>query len=92
MEAASRRPFFRARSSDSVGRMRLAPGSAAVGRLARCGRLPLGYWNDDAKTASTFVADAEGRRWVIPGDMATVEADGTVTLLGRGSLCINSGG
>ena len=70
----------------------IAPGSPTVGRLARCGRLPLGYWNDEAKTASTFVTDAEGRRWVIPGDMATVEADGTVTLLGRGSLCINSGG
>jgi acyl-CoA synthetase (AMP-forming)/AMP-acid ligase II len=70
----------------------IAPGSDTVGRLARCGRLPLGYWNDEEKTASTFVTDADGRRWVIPGDMATVEADGTVTLLGRGSLCINSGG
>jgi acyl-CoA synthetase (AMP-forming)/AMP-acid ligase II len=70
----------------------IAPGSDTVGRLARCGRLPMGYWNDEEKTASTFVTDAGGRRWVIPGDMATVEADGTVTLLGRGSLCINSGG
>ena len=70
----------------------IAPGSETVGRLARCGRLPLGYWNDEEKTARTFVKDAEGRRWVIPGDMATVEEDGTVTLLGRGSLCINSGG
>ncbi len=71
---------------------RVAPGSAAVGRLARRGRLPLGYWNDEEKTASTFVTDADGTRWVIPGDMATVDADGIVTLLGRGSLCINSGG
>ncbi|MDP9236736.1 MAG: acyl-CoA synthetase [Chloroflexota bacterium] len=70
----------------------IAPGSDTVGRLARCGRLPLGYWNDEEKTARTFVTDADGRRWVIPGDMATIEADGTVTLLGRGSLCINSGG
>jgi acyl-CoA synthetase (AMP-forming)/AMP-acid ligase II len=71
---------------------RIAPGSGIVGRLARSGRLPLGYWNDPEKTARTFQTDAEGTRWVIPGDMATIEADGTVTLLGRGSFCINSGG
>ena len=71
---------------------RVAPGSRVVGRLARTGRIPLGYWNDEAKTAATFIVDAEGNRWVVPGDMATVEEDGTVTLLGRGSLCINSGG
>ncbi len=71
---------------------RVEPGSDHVGRLARTGRLPLGYWKDAEKTARTFVTDGDGNRWVIPGDMATVEADGTVTLLGRGSLCINSGG
>jgi acyl-CoA synthetase (AMP-forming)/AMP-acid ligase II len=71
---------------------RIAPGSPQAGRLARSGRLPLGYWNDTEKTARTFVTDADGTRWVIPGDMATIEADGTITLLGRGSLCINSGG
>ena len=71
---------------------RIEPGSGTVGRLARTGRLPLGYWKDPEKTAKTFMTDAEGARWVIPGDMATIESDGTVTLLGRGSLCINSGG
>ena len=70
----------------------VAPGSGAVGRLARRGHLPLGYYKDEAKTAATFVMDRDGVRWVVPGDMATVEADGTVTLLGRGSFCINSGG
>jgi acyl-CoA synthetase (AMP-forming)/AMP-acid ligase II len=70
----------------------IAAGSGITGRLARTGRIPLGYWNDPVKTAATFMTDADGKRWVIPGDMATIEADGTVTLLGRGSLCINSGG
>jgi acyl-CoA synthetase (AMP-forming)/AMP-acid ligase II len=70
----------------------VAPGSGQVGRLARRGRMPLGYYKDETKTAATFVTDRDGVRWVIPGDMATVEADGTVTLLGRGSICINSGG
>jgi acyl-CoA synthetase (AMP-forming)/AMP-acid ligase II len=68
------------------------PGSGQVGRLARRGRMPIGYYKDETKTAATFVTDAGGVRWVIPGDMATVEADGSVTLLGRGSICINSGG
>src|SRR6185503_6524618 len=63
-----------------------------VGRLARTGRLPQGYWKDGEKTARTFMTDADGARWVVPGDMATIEADGSITLLGRGSLCINSGG
>jgi acyl-CoA synthetase (AMP-forming)/AMP-acid ligase II len=68
------------------------PGSGAVGRVARRGRMPIGYYKDEAKTAATFVTDADGVRWVIPGDSATVEADGSITLLGRGSVCINSGG
>jgi acyl-CoA synthetase (AMP-forming)/AMP-acid ligase II len=70
----------------------LAPGSGKVGRLARGGNIPLGYYNDPEKTAATFVTDAQGRRWAIPGDYATVEADGRITLLGRGSVSINSGG
>ncbi|MDQ1467165.1 MAG: 3-oxocholest-4-en-26-oate---CoA ligase [Actinomycetota bacterium] len=68
------------------------PGSGKVGRLARGGNIPLGYYRDPAKTAATFVCDAEGRRWSIPGDFATIEADGRITLLGRGSVSINSGG
>jgi 3-oxocholest-4-en-26-oate---CoA ligase len=67
-------------------------GSGVVGRLARRGHIPLGYYKDDEKTAATFVTAADGARWVVPGDFALVEADGTITLLGRGSVCINSGG
>ena len=70
----------------------VAPGSGVVGRLARKGAIPLGYYKDQAKTDATFVPDPDGVRWVIPGDFATVEADGSVTLLGRGSACINTGG
>ena len=54
--------------------------------------IPLGYYKDAEKTAATFVTDAQGTRWVLPGDYARVEDDGTITLLGRGSACINSGG
>ena len=70
----------------------VAPGSGVVGRLARGGNIPLGYYNDPVKTAQTFVTDAQGHRWSIPGDYAIVEADGRITLLGRGSVSINSGG
>lgn len=71
---------------------RIAPGSDQMGMLARCGHLPLGYWKDPEKTAKTFVTDPDGVRWVMGGDMASVEADGTIVVHGRGSLCINSGG
>jgi len=70
----------------------LGPGTGIVGRLARGGNIPLGYYNDPEKTAATFITDAQGRRWSIPGDYALVEADGRITLLGRGSVSINSGG
>jgi 3-oxocholest-4-en-26-oate---CoA ligase len=68
------------------------PGSGEVGLLARRGHIPLGYYKDEAKTASTFVTDSDGVRWSVPGDHARIEADGTITLLGRGSGCINTGG
>ncbi len=68
------------------------PGSGQVGLLARRGHIPLGYYKDDAKTKATFVTDPDGVRWAMPGDHARIEADGTVTLLGRGSGCINTGG
>jgi acyl-CoA synthetase (AMP-forming)/AMP-acid ligase II len=71
---------------------RVEPGSGGIGRLARTGHIPLGYYKDEEKTAATFVRDASGVRWVLPGDWARVEDDGTITLLGRGSQCINSGG
>jgi acyl-CoA synthetase (AMP-forming)/AMP-acid ligase II len=69
----------------------VAPGSGEIGRLATRGRGPIGYHKDPARTARTFV-EIDGVRWSLPGDMATVEADGTIRLLGRGSMCINTGG
>ncbi len=67
------------------------PGSGEIGMAAFGGFMPLGYYKDEEKTASTF-RTVGGKRWSIPGDFATVEADGTLTLLGRGSVCINTGG
>ncbi len=69
----------------------LSPGSDEVGRLANRGANPIGYYKDESKTAETFPL-IDGVRWSIPGDYATVDADGSITLLGRGSVCINSGG
>ncbi len=69
----------------------VVPGSGQWGRLARRGHLPLRYHKDPEKTAATFV-EIDGERWVLPGDMAIVAADGTIELLGRGSGCINTGG
>ena len=66
-----------------------APGQ--VGRLARGGHVPLGYYQDAERTAAMF-AEVNGKRYAVPGDMARVEEDGTVTLLGRGNTCVNSGG
>jgi acyl-CoA synthetase (AMP-forming)/AMP-acid ligase II len=69
----------------------IPPGSGRVGRLATRGRVPLGYHNDPVRTAERFV-EIDGARWALPGDMATIDADGTIHLLGRGSMCINTGG
>ena len=69
----------------------VVPGSGELGRVALRGRTPIGYYKDETKSAQTFVV-IDGERYSIPGDYATVEADGTVTLLGRGSQCINTGG
>ena len=69
----------------------VVPGSGDIGRVALRGRTPIGYYKDETKSAQTFVV-IDGMRYSIPGDYATVEADGTVTLLGRGSQCINTGG
>ena len=66
-------------------------GSGRAGRLATRGRVPLRYYNDPERSARTFV-EIDGQRWSLPGDMATIDADGTIHLLGRGSLCINTGG
>ncbi|MBA2496834.1 MAG: acyl-CoA synthetase [Acidimicrobiia bacterium] len=70
---------------------RVQPGSGVIGRVAVGGFQPLGYYKDEAKTASTFLT-VDGRRYSVPGDYATVEGDGSLTLLGRGSVCINTGG
>ena len=67
-------------------------GPGQIGRLARSGNLPIGYYKDAEKTAATFVTAPDGKRYVIPGDFARIEEDGTITLLGRGSVSINSGG
>ena len=69
----------------------VAAGSGVIGKLARRGHIPLGYYKDPEKTAATFLV-IDGERWVIPGDLATIEADGRVTVFGRGSVCINTGG
>ncbi len=69
----------------------IEPGSGKMGLVARSGRLPLGYYKDPEKTAERF-KEFNGKRWVVPGDFATVETDGRITFLGRGSKCINTGG
>jgi 3-oxocholest-4-en-26-oate---CoA ligase len=70
---------------------RVAPGSDEIGMVAVGGFIPLGYYKDEAKTAATF-RTIEGQRWSIPGDYAMVNEDGSLHLLGRGSVCINTGG
>ena len=69
----------------------LEPGSHDVGWLAQRGHVPLGYLGDEAKTAATFPV-IEGTRFAVPGDRATWRADGIIELLGRDSVCINTGG
>jgi fatty-acyl-CoA synthase len=69
----------------------VVPGSDQIGLVAMGGRIPLGYFKDPEKSAATF-RTIDGARYSIPGDYASVAADGTVTLLGRGSACINTGG
>jgi len=69
----------------------VAPGSSESGWLARGGHVPLGYFKDAEKTAKTFPVIG-GARFAVPGDHATIAADGTITVLGRGAVSINSGG
>ncbi len=75
---------------DEEGR-EIPPGSGRPGRLALGGRLPLGYYKDEEKTAATFV-EIDGVRYSVPGDYAIVAPDGSLQLLGRGSVSINTGG
>lgn len=69
----------------------VAPGTGEVGRVAVRGITPIGYYKDPDKSARTFPV-IDGERYTVPGDYATVDADGTIRLLGRGSVCINTGG
>jgi 3-oxocholest-4-en-26-oate---CoA ligase len=73
---------------DDAGR---PAGAGQVGRIARGGHVPLGYYKDPVKTAAMF-AEVDGVRYAVPGDLARVEDDGTITLLGRGNTCVNTGG
>jgi 3-oxocholest-4-en-26-oate---CoA ligase len=66
-------------------------GPGGTGRLARGGHIPLGYYKDPVKTAALF-AEVDGARYAVPGDLARVEEDGSITLLGRGNTCVNTGG
>jgi acyl-CoA synthetase (AMP-forming)/AMP-acid ligase II len=69
----------------------LTPGAQESGWLARCGHVPLGYFKDAEKTARTFPV-VNGARYAVPGDHAKLAADGSIVVLGRGSVSINSGG
>ena len=67
------------------------PGSDKMGKIGTSGLVPLGYFKDEKKSAETF-KEFQGTRYSFPGDYAKVELDGTITLLGRGSNCINTAG
>jgi len=69
----------------------IKPGTGEIGLLCNGGMVPIGYYKDEAKSAETF-RTFNGVRYSVPGDFAILEADGTITLLGRGSTCVNSGG
>jgi acyl-CoA synthetase (AMP-forming)/AMP-acid ligase II len=70
---------------------RVTPGSGKRGLVASGGFIPAGYYKDTAQSDKTF-RTFEGVRWAVPGDYAMVDADGSIVLLGRGSLVINTGG
>ena len=69
----------------------LSPGAEKIGLIGTSGLVPVGYYKDEKKSAETF-REVDGVRYSFPGDYAKLEADGTITLLGRGSNCINSAG
>jgi acyl-CoA synthetase (AMP-forming)/AMP-acid ligase II len=69
----------------------IVPGSGKVGRVAQRGHVPLGYYKDEVKTKESFVT-IDGERYVLLGDAATIEEDGAIAVLGRHSVCINTGG
>lgn len=86
----TRSEFLDVLVEDNGGRRRARPGETGI--LARSGHIPIGYYKDPEKTAKTFV-EADGKQWILTGDAATLEGDGsTMTVFGRGSNCIESGG
>jgi acyl-CoA synthetase (AMP-forming)/AMP-acid ligase II len=91
-DATSAQPRFRVNAETTVLTADLTPAPVGVvGKLARRGHVPLGYYHDPVKSATTFPV-VDGVRWSVPGDDARREEDGTITVLGRGSVSINSGG
>ena len=74
-----------------TAKFELGPNARVITEDGRDGRQPVGYYKDAEKSAATFLM-IDGKRYSVPGDYATIEADGTITLLGRGSVCINTGG
>ncbi len=87
-----RAPRFQVDSETTVLDDELRPAEVGVvGKLARRGHVPVGYYKDPEKTAATFPV-VDGVRWSVPGDHARIEDDGTITVLGRGSVSINTGG
>ena len=93
-DAGEREPRFMVNESTIVlddNNCQVEPGSGVIGRIARRGHVPIGYYNAPEKSANTFI-EVDGERWAIPGDLAMVEADGRILLLGRGSVSINTGG
>ncbi len=85
-------PRFAVNDQTTVLDDELRPAAVGVvGKLARRGRIPVGYYKDPVKSAATF-PEVDGVRWSVPGDHARIEEDGTITLLGRGSVSINTGG
>ena len=69
----------------------MATNVGRIGRLGRAGSVPMGYYKDPEKSAKTFL-EIDGQRYSVPGDFARIEPDNKVTLLGRGSNCVNTGG
>ena len=91
LESATFRVSDRVRVIDPDTGRDVEPGSSVQGLVAMTGNIPVGYYKDPEKSAATF-RDFGGIRYSVPGDHATVDTDGTVRLLGRGSACINTGG
>ena len=88
----SRAPRFKVNDETTVLTADFTPaGPGVIGKLARRGHIPIGYYKDPEKSAATFPV-VDGVRWSVPGDDARIEDDDTITLLGRGSVSINTGG